>query len=67
MALQQEFQKDRNWSKDKMQELSELLDMEIHQIYKWNWQEKKKIIEGSQSNVLAELQNQSYSPLKKRI
>ena len=39
-VLQNEFIKERNWSKQKIQYLAKMLGLTEGQVYKWNWDQK---------------------------
>ncbi len=41
--LMNEFLKNPNWDKDTLQRLSDELGLKMSQIYKWNWDQQKKI------------------------
>ena len=50
--LESHFQRDPNWSPDKLNQLSLRLNRSRTQIYKWNWDRKKKELrEISSSNA----------------
>ena len=40
--MENEYQKDPDWSKHKMRELAEQLSLKESQIYKWNWDRRLK-------------------------
>jgi hypothetical protein len=40
--LQNEFDKDPHWTKEKMKELAVKLDLRPSQIYKWRWDRHEK-------------------------
>jgi hypothetical protein len=40
--LENEFEKDANWSREKMAYLSMKIGLSEGQIYKWNWDHRKK-------------------------
>ena len=39
-VLQNEYLKDRNWSKSKISNLARILGLSECQVYKWNWDQK---------------------------
>lgn len=43
-VLLQEFEKNKNWSKPFIKDLSKQIGLSVTQIYKWNWDQKKKEI-----------------------
>lgn len=40
--LVEEFDRNPNWDKDQIRQLSEMLGLKESQIYKWNWDHRKK-------------------------
>ena len=40
--LKNEFDRESNWSKDKIADMSELTGLSQSQVYKWWWDQKKK-------------------------
>lgn len=44
-VLEQEFQKNANWSSREIAKLSKRLGLSRSKIYKWNWDRKRKTIE----------------------
>ena len=41
LILENEFKKNSAWSKQKMQELAQALDLTVSQVYKWNWDRRQ--------------------------
>ena len=43
--LEREFNKDQEWSKKRLAELHKLTGLSESQIYKWGWDQRKKLAE----------------------
>ena len=41
--LEQEFEKNPNWTKAQMKSLAQKLNLKLGQIYKWNWDRKMSL------------------------
>lgn len=41
-----EFMKNPNWDKPTIHSLSKIVGLKVSQIYKWNWDQQKKLREG---------------------
>lgn len=48
--LVEEFDKNPNWDKDHIKKLSDTLGLKESQIYKWNWDHRKKTLHEAPSN-----------------
>eukprot|EP00347_Sterkiella_histriomuscorum_P015151 403358126 len=57
--LVEEFDKNPNWDKDQIKQLSDRLGLKESQIYKWNWDHRKK----SQQQVISEGQSENIKDL----
>jgi hypothetical protein len=42
-----EFKKNPNWEKEQLRLLSEKVNLSMAQIYKWNWDMRRKNVKGS--------------------
>ena len=49
-----EFMKNPSWDRYKIAELSELLGLKRKQIYKWNWEQKKRLEKCGSSLIRAQ-------------
>ena len=45
-VLEYEFARDPDWSKERLYDLSKLTGLSEGQIYKWGWDQKKKLATG---------------------
>jgi hypothetical protein len=45
-VLEYEFARDPEWTKDRLYELSRMTGLSEGQIYKWGWDQKKKLASG---------------------
>jgi hypothetical protein len=47
-----EFEKNPEWSKERLYELSELTGLSEAQIYKWGWDQRRKVTSGEEASSM---------------
>lgn len=62
--LAEEFEKDPEWSKERLFELSQLTGLTEAQIYKWGWDQRKKVNDPTMPAV-EHLQAENVQPKKR--